>query len=191
MEPQIPKEIGRTISLLKKGKVILYPTDTVWAIGCDAYNSKAIQKLYQIKQRSENKSLIVLLHNRNELYKYLYHVPDIAFDLMDKASGPLTIIYHEAKDNLKHVKAQDGTVAIRIIEDQFCTPLIKKLGRPLISTSANLSGNPTPATFRQIDESIKEGVDYVVNLFQAKLSSTKASTLVKLEKNNTFKVLRS
>ena len=135
--------------------------------------------------------MIVLLHDRNELHKYIDNVPAVAYDLMDNASGSLTIIYSNAKDSLKHVRAEDGTVAIRIIRDDFCAPVIKKLGRPIVSTSANISGEPTPTTFRQIDESIKESVDYVVNLFQAKLSSAKPSTLIKLEDNFNFKVLRS
>lgn len=191
MDSIISKEIDKAISVLKKGKIILYPTDTVWGIGCDAFNKKAIKRIYQIKQRSEKKSFIVLLNDRNELQNYLYEVPPIAFDLMDKTRGPLTIIYQGVKDNLKHLCANDGTIAIRIIQDQFCAPLIKKLGHPLVSTSANISGNPTPTNFRQIDEEIKESVDHVVNLFQAKLSSTKPSTLIKLEPDNTFKVLRS
>ncbi|MBN2639706.1 MAG: threonylcarbamoyl-AMP synthase [Bacteroidales bacterium] len=190
MDPLIIKEIDRSINLLKKGKVILHPTDTVWGIGCHAFNAKAINKLYNIKQRSESKNMIVMLHDRNELYKYIDNVPAVAYDLMDKTSGALTIIYSNAKDNLKHVRAEDGTVAIRIVNDTFCAPLIKKLGRPMVSTSANFSGDPSPTTFRQIDEGIKESVDFVVNLFQAKLSSSKPSTLIKLEENNSFKVLR-
>ncbi|MBN2615225.1 MAG: threonylcarbamoyl-AMP synthase [Bacteroidales bacterium] len=191
MNEQLSKEIDRTVNLLKKGKVILYPTDTVWGLGCDAFNARAINKLYHIKKRSESKSMIVLLHDKDELHKYIENVPAVAYDLMDNTSGPLTIIYSGSKDNLKHVRAVDGTVAIRIIQDEFCAPVIKKLGRPIVSTSANASGEPTPTTFRQIDDEIKESVDYVVNLFQARLSSTKPSTLIKLEDNFKFKVLRS
>lgn len=191
MNELITKEIDRAVYLLKKGKVILYPTDTVWGLGCDAFNVRAINKLYQIKQRSESKSMIVLLHDRDELHKYVDKVPAVAYDLIASTSGPLTIIYSGAKDNMKHVRAQDGSVAIRIIQDEFCAPVIKKLGRPIVSTSANVSGEPTPTTFRQIDERIKDNVDYVVNLFQARLSSSKPSTLIKLEDNFNFKVLRS
>lgn len=191
MDELITKEIERSVNLLKKGKVILYPTDTVWGLGCDAFNVRAINKVYQIKQRSESKSMIVLLHDREELHKYVDNVPAVAYDLMDNTSGPLTIIYSGAKDNLKHVRAEDGTVAIRIIQDEFCAPVIKKLGRPIVSTSANVSGEPTPTTFRQIDNRIKESADYVVNLFQARLNSSKPSTLIKLEDNFNFKVLRS
>ena len=190
MDQIIANEIEKTVAYLKKGKVVLYPTETVWGIGCDAANGKAINKVYRIKQRSESKSMIVLLHDRKELGKYVKEVPSVAFDIMDKATSPVTIIYAGGKDILKHVRADDGTVAIRIIEDDFCSQVIEKLGHPLVSTSANFSGEPTPATFRQIDDGIKENVDYVVGIYHARLNSVKPSTLIKLNKNGTFKIMR-
>lgn len=190
MDETIIKEVDNAIHYLKEGKVILYPTDTVWGIGCDAFNAKAINKVYRIKQRSESKSMIILLHDRNELKKYVKEVPTVAYDLMDKAQGQLTIIYSGANEKLKHVRADDGTVAVRIVKDDFCSALIERLGRPLVSTSANFSGEPTPANFRQINDEIKESVDYVVGIYHARIKSVKPSTLIKLEQNGQIKILR-
>ncbi len=183
-------EVTKTVHYLKKGKIILYPTDTIWGIGCDATNSKAVQKVYQIKNRDKNKSMIVLLSSVEELPKYIEKVPLLAYDLINNAVSPLTIIYSNAKDVLKNVRAADKSIAIRIVKHEFCSEIIKKTGKPLLSTSANFSGQPTPVIFSQINEELKNKVDYVVGMYQDTIVSTKSSTLIKLNENGTFKVLR-
>ncbi len=183
-------EVTKTVHYLKKGKIILYPTDTIWGIGCDATNNKAVQKVYQIKNRDKNKSMIVLLSSVEELPKYIEKVPLLAYDLINNAVSPLTIIYSNAKDVLKNVRAADKSIAIRIVKHEFCSEIIKKIGKPLLSTSANFSGQPTPVIFSQINEELKNKVDYVVGMYQDTIVSTKSSTLIKLNENGTFKVLR-
>ncbi|PLX01675.1 MAG: threonylcarbamoyl-AMP synthase [Marinilabiliales bacterium] len=183
------KEIQKSVELLKKGKVILYPTDTIWGIGCDATNSKSVQKIYKIKGRTESKTMILLLDAVENLHKYVNKVPDITPELISQSDKPLTIVYKGAKNISKTLIASDGTIAIRIVQDDFCRELIEKLGKPLVSTSANISGQPSAKYFNEISDEIKENVDYVVNLHQDKIG-VKASTIIKLEDNGTFEVLR-
>lgn len=183
-------EIEKTLAFLKKGKVILYPTDTVWGIGCDATNAKAIKRIYRIKQREGSKGLIILLESMDALEKYIKSVPPIVYDLLDNAVSPITIVYPKAKDNLKNIRASDGSIGIRIIKDEFCSEVIRRLGKPLISTSANLSGQPVATTFNQIDEQIKEKMDYIVGIYHSHINSVKPSTIVKFEENGNFKIIR-
>jgi L-threonylcarbamoyladenylate synthase len=190
MNNQLETEINQTLDFLKKGKVILYPTDTVWGIGCDATIYKAVKKIYKIKQREEDKSMIVLLDSAESLEKYVENVPPIVYDLMSNAVSPLTIIYPKAKDILKNIRAADGSIAIRIIKDEFCTELIHRLQKPLISTSANLSGHPVATTFDQVHEKIKEKVDYIVGINHSNVASVKPSTIVKFDENGALKVIR-
>lgn len=185
------KEIQQSLEFLKKGKVILYPTDTVWGIGCDATIYKAVKKIYKIKQREEEKSMIILLDSANLLEKYVENVPPVVYDLLDNAVSPLTIIYPKAKDILKNIRAADKSIAIRVIKDEFCTELIRRLGKPLVSTSANLSGQPPAATFDKVDIKIKEKVDYIVGINHSRVASVKPSTIVKFDENGALKVIRS
>ncbi len=190
MNNQLETEINQTLDFLKKGKVILYPTDTVWGIGCDATIYKAVKKIYKIKQREEDKSMIILLDSPESLEKYVENVPPIVYDLMNNAVSPLTIIYPKAKDILKNIRAADGSIAIRIIKDGFCTELIHRFQKPLISTSANLSGHPVATTFDQVDEQIKDKVDYIVGINHSRVASIKPSTIVKFNANGALKVIR-
>ncbi|MAZ92998.1 MAG: threonylcarbamoyl-AMP synthase [Lentimicrobiaceae bacterium] len=183
-------EIEKSVRFLKEGKILLYPTDTVWGIGCDATNSIAITKIYKLKGRSESKGMIVLIDDQKRLSEYVKEVPPIAQDIIENSKLPLTIIYPGAKNLAKNIIAADGTIAIRIVKDEYCSELIKRLGKPIISTSANFSDMPTASSFDIIDKGIRSGVDYVVKVFQDKVKSVKTSTIIKLEKDGSFTVIR-
>ncbi len=186
----LKEEIEISVELLRKGKTLLYPTDTIWGIGCDATNSKAVQRLYKIKEREKNKSMIVLLDSVDKLDNYIKKVPPIAYDLIQNSVSPLTIVYSGAKNLAKNLIANDGTIAIRIVTGEYCVPVIQKLNKPLVSTSANISGEPSARSFYQINKSIIDKVDYVVEAFRDKVRTVKPSTLIKIEENGQFMVLR-
>jgi len=162
----IVKEINKALQALKVGNVILYPTDTVWGIGCDAANEKAVEKIFKIKQRKESKSLVILVSSLDMLKKYIDEVPNVVVEILQKFKKPTTIIYNKPRGLAKKVIANDNTVAIRIVQDKFCNELIEKFGKPIVSTSANISSKPTPKSFKEIELSIFDAVDYVVNLHQ-------------------------
>jgi len=186
----LEEEISKSVGLLKKGKILLYPTDTIWGIGCDASNSKAIQRIYKLKGRSEKKGMIVLLDSPDKLEKYLKKVPPIAYDLIINSRSPLTIVYPEARNLAKDLIAKDGTIAIRIVKGEYCSEVISRLGKPIVSTSANFSDQPTARTFDQIDDGIMKGVDHVVTVFRDRVRSVKASTIIKIESDGHFLILR-
>jgi L-threonylcarbamoyladenylate synthase len=188
---ELENEVVKSVELLKKGKVLLYPTDTIWGIGCDATQPKAIQKIYKIKERQESKRLILLLDEINKLDEYVKSVPALAYDLIENATSPITIVYPGAKNLPKILLAEDGSIAIRIVNGDYCKEVIKRLGKPLVSTSANASGEPSPKTFEQITETIKQKVDYVVNIHRGRIREVKPSTLVKLDASGGFTILRS
>ncbi|WP_299837110.1 L-threonylcarbamoyladenylate synthase [uncultured Tenacibaculum sp.] len=172
--------INETVKALENGSTILYPTDTVWGLGCDATNEEAVKEIYKIKNREESKSLIVLVSSISMLKKYVA-VPGAAIDLLKKAQKPTTIIYQNPTGIAKNIiNKEDNTLAIRIAQDEFCENLIESFGKPIVSTSANVSGNPTPKSFSQIEQSILDDVDYIVNLHQNKVSE-KSSTILKIE----------
>ena len=181
-------KIFLTNKQLQKGNIILYPTDTVWGLGCDATNFKAVSNIYQLKKRKESKSLIVLVSSINMLKKYV-HVPKKALDILKKSKNPTTIIYTNPKGFAKNTIAKDNTIAIRIVQDNFCRKLIKRFKKPIVSTSANVSGEATPISFKEISKPILEGVDYIVDLHKNKVN-TKSSTILKIEGNN-IQVLRA
>ena len=183
------KEIDKTIAVLKEGGLILYPTDTVWGIGCDATNEEAVQKIYKLKQRADSKALICLVANDFMLENHVHTVPELAYDLIDLASKPMTIVYDSPKSVAKNLVADDNTLGIRVATDQFCQYLINKFKQPIVSTSANVSGQPTPKSFSEISDVILKGVDYVVNLNRETTSSS-ASTIIKLSNDGTVKVIR-
>ncbi len=183
--------VKKTVEFLKAGKIILYPSDSIWGLGCDATNAKAVQRIFKIKQRVESKSLIVLLDSTDKLAYYVDKVPDIAPDLIDSIQTPLTIIFSGAKNLAKNVIAEDNTIAIRIVRSEFCRRLITQLGHPIVSSSANISGQPTPIMFTSIEDEIKNSVDYVVNLEQRLIREVKPSTIIKLEEDGEFKIIRN
>ncbi len=183
-------EIKNALKIIEKGGTILYPTDTIWGIGCDATNRKAVDKIYAIKNRIESKSMIILLAEYEQLKNYVTDVPPIAKDLIQSIDKPLTIIYNGAKNLAKNLIAADGTIAIRIVKHDFCKALIQEMGKPLVSTSANLSGAPSPHFYANIQEYIKNKVDYIVRLEQNIKTINKASTIIKLEKSGRYVVIR-
>lgn len=184
------EEIKNALEILKNGGIILYPTDTIWGIGCDATNAEAVSKVYQLKQREDSKSLIILLDHPNRLNSYIDVIPDIAWDLIEVTDKPLTIIYPGAKNLAKNVINSDGTVGIRITTDEFCKNLISKFQKPLVSTSANISGDPHPSNYVKIHPDIIKNVDYVVNWRQEETSGSEPSSIIKLGLGGQVEVIR-
>lgn len=176
---KILEELRKAHQVLQQGKTILYPTDTVWGIGCDATNFEAVSKIYQLKQRAESKSLIILVSSLSMLQKFV-KIPSKVKEIVKTATKPTTIIYQNPKGFPKNVIAKDATIAIRIVQDDFCRKLIKRFGKPIVSTSANVSGNFTPKSFKEIDAAILDSVDYIVDLYQDKRTE-KSSTILKIE----------
>lgn len=186
----LEEEVKFSAELLRKGKIILYPTDTIWGIGCDATNSKAVQKIYKLKERDSRKSMIILLDTADKLAKYVKKVPLYAYDLIENSASPLTIVYSGAQNIAKNLISSDRTIAIRIVKGRYSGSVIKELGHPLVSTSANLSGQPTAARFDQIGEDVKSKVDYVVEHFREQTKTIRPSTVIKLEEDGRFTILR-
>jgi L-threonylcarbamoyladenylate synthase len=184
------EDVNKSVEMIKAGKIILYPTDTIWGIGCDATNSKAVQRIFDLKGRSQGKSMIILLDSAEKLEKYVKNVPPIAFDLIKNSASPITIVYSGAYNLAKNLFADDGTVAIRIVSNEYCRNVISKSNKPLVSTSANFSGLPSPGTFMEIDEDLKKKVDYVAMSFRESTGRIRPSTIIKLEENGIFKILR-
>ncbi|WP_419214201.1 L-threonylcarbamoyladenylate synthase [Maribacter sp. X9] len=182
-------EINKCVEILENGGLILYPTDTVWGIGCDATNELAVKKVFDLKQRDDSKALICLVANDAMLERHVEKVPEIAYDLMDLSTKPITIIYDKPNGVAKNLIAEDNTLALRVASDKFCKYLIGKFKRPIVSTSANISGTPTPKSFKNIDKAILSGVDYVVNLHQDKQNES-ASSIIRLGNDGTVKIIR-
>jgi len=183
------EEINKALQILKDGGLILYPTDTVWGIGCDASHPEAVAKIYELKQRTDSKALICLVADDRMLKKYIKKIPEVAFDILDMADNPITIIYDDAKSLAQNLIANDGTIAIRIPDDDFCFQLLRRFNGAIVSTSANISGQPTPKSFKEISQEVLKGVDYVVNLHREKIC-TKPSSIIKLSNNGVVKVIR-
>ena len=183
-------EIKKMVEVLRSGGLILYPTDTVWGIGCDATNEEAVKKIFKLKKREDSKSLIVLVDSVDRLAAYVDDVPDVAWDLAEVSDTPLTIIYPTGKNLAKNVMAEDGSVGIRVTNEEFSKALCYAFRKPIISTSANISGNPTPENFSQIEDEIKNGVDYVAEARRNEDEKKSPSSIIKFEKNGTFAVLR-
>ncbi|WP_142783281.1 L-threonylcarbamoyladenylate synthase [Changchengzhania lutea] len=183
------EEINKVLQILKQGGIILYPTDTVWGIGCDANNEKAIEKIYKLKQRQDSKALICLVADDRMLKKYVKSVPSVALDIIDIAEKPTTIIYDDAQNLAKNLIAEDGTIAIRIPDDEFCYQIARKLNGAIVSTSANISGQPSPKSYKEISPVILKGVDYIVNLHHEKICS-KPSAIIKLSNSGVVKIIR-
>ncbi len=182
--------INQVISILKEGGVILYPTDTIWGIGCDATNPDAVAKIYKIKQREDSKSMLVLIDKVGRIPSYVSEMPDLAWDLVELADKPLTIIYPNAKNLAKNLIAPDGSIGIRVVNHEFCSKLIGRYGKPIVSTSANISGKPSPKSFYDIDAEIKDGVDYIVSEEFDHPLSDKPSGIIMLGINGEIKVIR-
>jgi len=183
------KEIDNAIKVLKQGGLILYPTDTVWGIGCDATNHEAVQKIYALKQREESKSMICLVNDFKMLNQYVEQVPEIVYNIIKYATNPTTVVYDRPKRVSENLIAEDNSLAIRVIRDGFSGQLIKKYRKPIVSTSANISNQKTPKSFKEISEDILKGVDYVVNL-QREKNAAKPSSIIKIKGDGTVTVIR-
>tara|TARA_R110002050_G_scaffold300018_1_gene467391 strand:- start:86909 stop:87469 length:561 start_codon:yes stop_codon:yes gene_type:complete len=182
-------EINKALQVLKDGGLILYPTDTVWGIGCDATNTEAVKKIYKLKQREDSKALICLVTDDRMLKKYVKNIPESAISIIDIADKPTTIVYDDAQNLADNLIADDKTIAIRIPDDEFCYQLSIKLNGAIVSTSANISGQPTPKSFKEIAPEVLKGVDYVVNLQREKICD-KPSSIIKLSNNGIVKIIR-
>lgn len=188
--PNMDKQIKLAADVLKRGGTILYPTDTIWGLGCDATNAEAVAKIYEIKKRAESKSLVTLVNNMDMIGKYIREIPRVAIDLLEVNDAPMTIIYPGAIGLAKNVVAEDGTVGIRIPNNEFCKQLIFRLHRPIVSTSANISGEPAPQSFKEIPEEIKNSVDLVVDKSMEEDSTHQASQIIKVGLKGEITIIR-
>lgn len=184
------EDIKKACEVLQSGGIILYPTDTIWGIGCDATNEAAVQRIYELKQRVDNKAMLLLIDNPVKLETYVSEVPEIAWELINVADKPLTIIYPKAKNLASNLLADDGSVGIRITCEEFSRRLCERFRKPLVSTSANISGSLSPANFEEISWAIREGVDYIVSYRQEDKSKAQPSGIIKLGKGGLIQVIR-
>jgi L-threonylcarbamoyladenylate synthase len=184
------EEIKNIVEILLNGGIILYPCDTVWAIGCDATNALAIERIYLLKKRADTKSMLVLVNGIDMLNNYVHKVPDIAKEMIKTSIKPLTIIYPKAVNLPANLAAIDGSIGIRIVQHEFCSRLIKQLNRPLVSTSANISGSATPLSYSDISAEIIGGVDYAVNPQFEEEMTHKPSSIVSLGVDGEVKIIR-
>ncbi len=185
----INTEVHNAFEIIKTGGIILYPTDTVWGIGCDATNEEAVKKIYALKQREETKSMIVLLNGERMMYNVFKEVPEVAWQILDLSEKPTTLILDNPRNVAKNIIAEDKTLGVRIVTEPFCFKLMERMKKPLVSTSANISGMFTPKTFKEISPEIIKGVDYVVNLHHDKVCEN-PSTIIKLGLDSQVKVIR-
>ncbi|MBN9383602.1 MAG: threonylcarbamoyl-AMP synthase [Chitinophagaceae bacterium] len=190
LSPDFQQDIDRSLATLQKSGVILYPTDTIWGVGCDATDAAAVSKVFALKQRAETKSLIVLMADEKDILRYTSQ-PDLRiFDFLHTVTKPTTVIYEGAVGLADNLIGADGTVAIRLVDDDFCRHLIKRLRKPIVSTSANISGEPAPENFAAVDQRIKEGVDYIVQHRQGDTTAREPSAIVRWNKDGTVSVIR-
>jgi L-threonylcarbamoyladenylate synthase len=187
----LENDIGRCIIELEKGGLILYPTDTIWGIGCDATNEQAVAEIYRLKKRSDEKSMIVLLANEKDILQYVTQPDPKIFDYIKGVKKPTTFIYEGGIGLAPNLVQQDGTVAIRVTADVFCKQLIKGFHKPIVSTSANISGYPPPVVFSDIDVAIKNGVDYIVQHRQDDTTPSLPSSVIKWNADGSLTVIRS
>jgi L-threonylcarbamoyladenylate synthase len=188
--PLFNTDIEACLRVLESGGLILYPTDTIWGIGCDATNEAAVEKIFTLKKRIETKALIVLIADERSLLQYVASPHIEVFDYIQGVSKPTTIIYENAIGLAGNLLAEDGSVGIRICADEFCKHLIKRFRKPIVSTSANVSGFPPPKVFSDIDIAVKEGVDYLVHYRQDDTTPVEPSAVVKSNKDGSFTILR-
>jgi len=185
----INTEVHQAYEIIKNGGIILYPTDTVWGIGCDATNADAVAKIYKLKQRAETQSMICLMSGEKMMYNVFKEIPEVAWQIIDLSEKPTTLILDNPRNVAPNLIAVDKTLGIRIVKDPFCFKLMERMKKPLVSTSANISGQPTPNSFKEISAEIINGVDYVVNLNREKVGG-KPSTIIKLTNDSQVKVIR-
>ncbi|MEA2042530.1 MAG: L-threonylcarbamoyladenylate synthase [Bacteroidota bacterium] len=190
MKTETKKEVGKIVKLLKSGAVIVYPTDTIWGIGCDATNTEAIKKLIRIKKRPRGKSMLLLADHISLAEMYTENIPDAAQSIAEESIEPITIIYPKGKNLAKEVLAEDESIGIRITEDPFCQLIIQQLNRPIVSTSANISGEKAPTQFSEISKVLIDKVDYVANHRRQEILKNKPSSIIKISDSNEVTILR-
>jgi len=181
--------IDKALEVLNKGGVILYPTDTIWGIGCDATNEEAVKRIFSIKHRDDAKAMLMLVGSDGQLQQYVENVPDVAWELIDSAVNPITIIYDHPRGIAKNLLAEDGSAGFRITKEAFSRTLCQHLRRPLVSTSANVSGQTSPKSFADIPQEIIDAVDYVVKCRRDEINSS-PSNIIKLSDNGVFRIIR-
>lgn len=183
-------EVKKVMDIVRDGGVVIYPSDTLWALGCDATQDSATEKLIEIKGRSVEKGLIILIPSENDLLKYVREVPDLAYDLIEFAENPLTLVLNQGKNLSISVMKENQSIAVRVVKTGFCHDLLKALKKPLVSTSANLSGEKSPLSFSEISDLLKSKVDYIVDPAFGPKMSGQASTIIRLETNGTIEFIR-
>lgn len=190
MNETIREEIKKACEVLQNGGVILYPTDTVWGIGCDATNEEAVKRVYEIKRRTDSKAMLVLVDSDVKVDFYVKDVPEVAWDLIQYATKPLTVIYDDARNLAPNLIGEDGSVGIRVTNEEFSKQLCFRFRKAIVSTSANISGQPAPASFSEIQDEIKQAVDYIVGYRQDEPAGAKPSSILKLGKGGVIKIIR-
>jgi L-threonylcarbamoyladenylate synthase len=190
MSNSFAEDVIKAVEVLRSGGIILYPTDTIWGIGCDATNPLAVNRIYEIKQRQDTKSMLILMENPNLLNSYISEVPEIAWELIEVADTPLTIVYPGAKNLAINLLATDGSVGIRITNEAFTQQLIQRFHKPVVSTSANISGQKSPQNFAEISDEIKQSVDYIVSFRQDDLTRSNPSGIIKLGVGGQIEIIR-
>jgi L-threonylcarbamoyladenylate synthase len=183
-------DIKKAVGVLKRGGIILYPTDTIWGLGCDATNADAVARIFKIKKREDTKSMLVLMENPALLERYVDNVPDIAWDLVEISTTPLTVIYFNAKNLAANLIAKDGSIGMRFTKEKFSSQLLQNFRRPVVSTSANISGQPSPSVFDEISEDIKSQVDYIVEYRQNDLTPAQPSSVIRLWPDGRIDIIR-
>lgn len=184
------EEIKKACQVMREGGVILYPTDTIWGIGCDATNEEAVRRVYEIKRRADSKAMLVLVDSAVKVDFYVQDVPEVAWNLIEVADKPLTIIYSGARNLAPNLLAEDGSVGIRVTGEEFSKRLCQQLRKAIVSTSANVSGQPSPQNFSEISEEIKAAVDYIVDYRREETTQAKPSSIIKLDKGGVIKIIR-
>ncbi len=184
------EEIKKACQVMREGGVILYPTDTIWGIGCDATNEEAVRRVYEIKRRADSKAMLVLVDSAVKVDFYVQDVPEVAWDLIELVDKPLTIIYSGARNLAPNLLAEDGSVGIRVTGEEFSKRLCQQFRKAIVSTSANVSGQPSPQNFSEISEEIKAAVDYIVDYRREETTQAKPSSIIKLDKGGVIKIIR-
>lgn len=184
------EEIKKACQVMREGGVILYPTDTIWGIGCDATNEEAVRRVYEIKRRADSKAMLVLVDSAVKVDFYVQDVPEVAWDLIELADKPLTIIYSGARNLAPNLLAEDDSVGIRVTGEEFSKRLCQQFRKAIVSTSANVSGQPSPQNFSEISEEIKAAVDYIVDYRREETTQAKPSSIIKLDKGGVIKIIR-
>ena len=190
METFFETEVGKALEILRKGGVIVYPTDTIWGIGCDATNETAVRRIYEIKKRQDSKSMIILVADERDVLKYVAAPDPAVFDFIESQTRPVTIIFEHALGMPGNLVAEDGSIAIRIVRDEFCRHLIKRLRKPIVSTSANISGESSPKNYSEVSDNIKTAVDHIVKWKQDDTSQAQPSQIIKWDNDGTRTILR-